>query len=104
MRRTHDRCTKARLSFSGEPHAPVNMVDSMEEVNVGRKKRRRWHVCCAVLQYISYTNFAQILGVLRDSHRLFASRNSPTTGILHTIRHVYSVWPAREAKPRMFCA
>ena len=29
------------------------------------------------------------------------SRNSPTTGILHTIRHVYrSVWPAREAETR----
>ena len=29
------------------------------------------------------------------------SRNSPTTGILHSIRHVYrSVWPAGEAKPR----
>ena len=29
--------TKARLSFSGGPHAPVNMADSMEEVNVGGK-------------------------------------------------------------------
>ena len=39
-------------------------------------------------------------------HRLFKSRNSPTTGILlengvHYIRHVYrSMWPTREAKPR----
>ena len=30
MRRTSERCTKARLSFSGGPHAPVNMADSME--------------------------------------------------------------------------
>ena len=30
MRRTYERCTKARLSFSGGPHAPVNMADSME--------------------------------------------------------------------------
>ena len=85
--------------FSGGPHAPVNMAESIEEVNVGGKKRRKWHVCCAVLRYISYAKFSQILEVLRDFHRLFGSRNSPTTGILQ--RHVYrSVWPARGAKPR----
>ena len=33
MRRTYEHGTKARLSFSGGPHAPVNMADSMEEVN-----------------------------------------------------------------------
>ena len=38
MRRTHKRGTKARLSFSGGLHAPVNMADSIEEVNVGGKK------------------------------------------------------------------
>ena len=37
MRRAYERGTKARLSFSGGLHAPVNMADSMEEVNVGRK-------------------------------------------------------------------
>ena len=66
----------------------------MEDVNVGAKKR-----------YISYAKFLQILEVLRDFHRLFGSRNSPTTGILHTIRHVYrSVWPAREAEPHFGAA
>ena len=30
MRRTFERGTKARLSFSGGPHAPVNMADGME--------------------------------------------------------------------------
>ena len=30
MRRTFVRGTKARLNFSGGPHAPVNMADSME--------------------------------------------------------------------------
>ena len=105
MRRMYKRGTKARLSFSGGPYAPVNMADSMEEVNVGGKKRRKWHVCCAVLRYISYAKFSQILEVLRDFHRLFGSRNSPTTGILHTIRHVYrSEWPARAAKPRFGAA
>ena len=33
MRRTFKCSTKARLSFSGGPHAPVNMVDIV--VNVG---------------------------------------------------------------------
>ena len=39
MRRTYERGTKARLSFSGGPHAPVNLADSMKEVNVGGKKK-----------------------------------------------------------------
>ena len=37
MRRTKNYGTKARPSFSGGPHAPANMADSMEEVNVGGK-------------------------------------------------------------------
>ena len=41
MQSTYERGTKARLSFSGEPHAPVNMADSMEEVNVGGEKQRK---------------------------------------------------------------
>ena len=91
MRRTYERGTKTRLS--------------LEEVNVGGKKRRKRHVCCAVLRYVLCAKFSQILEVLQDSHRLFGSRNSPTTGILHTIRHVYrSVWPAREDKPRFGAA
>ena len=45
----------------------------------------------------SLAKFSQIPEALQDSHRLFGSRNSPTTGILHTIRHVYrSVWPAEK--------
>ena len=69
-------------------------------MSVGNK----WHsrnVYCAVLRYISYTKFSQILEVLRDFQRLFGSRNSRTIAILRAIRHVYrSVWPAREAMPR----
>ena len=38
MRRTHEHGTKARLSFSGRPHAPVNMVDSKKEVNIAGEK------------------------------------------------------------------
>ena len=45
----YERGTRARLSFSGEPHAAVNMVHtcSMEEGNVGGKKHRKWHIWCA---------------------------------------------------------
>ena len=57
---------------------------------------------CTALYFVS--KVSQILWVLRDFHRLFGPRNSPTTGILH-VRHVYrSVWPAREAKPRFGAA
>ena len=39
--------------------------------------------------------------VLRDFYCLFRSRNSPTTGILHSFRRAYrSLCPTREAKPR----
>ena len=38
MRRTFERCTKARLSFSGGQHAPANKADNME--NAGS-----WTVC-----------------------------------------------------------
>ena len=41
MHRTYKHSTKARLRFSGGPHAPVSVVDSMEEVNVGGKKCRK---------------------------------------------------------------
>ena len=79
----------------------------MDEVNVSGKKTPQEMtrlLRCTVfvaLYYISFAKLSQILEVLQDFHRLFGSRNSPTTGILYTIRHVYkSVWPAREVKPR----
>ena len=33
MRRTFECSTRVRLSFSGGPHAPVSMADSMEHVS-----------------------------------------------------------------------
>ena len=57
---------------------------------VSEKKCRKCHVCCAVLHYISYAKFSQILRVLWDSHRLFGSRNSPTTGTLHSISAMFT--------------
>ena len=44
MRRMYKRGTKARLSFSDGPCAPVHMADSVEEVNVGRKMQET-HAC-----------------------------------------------------------
>ena len=39
MHRTFKDSAKVRFSFSGGPHAPVNMVDSMEEGNISGKKK-----------------------------------------------------------------
>ena len=64
MRRTFERGTNARLSFSGGPHASVNMVDSMEEVNEGGEKCRKWRICCAVLRYISYAKSLKYIASL----------------------------------------
>ena len=44
MRTTYESDTKVRLISSGEPHASVNMVRSIEEVNVDGKKRKKWYV------------------------------------------------------------
>ena len=68
MHRTYECDTKARISFSGGPYnAPVNMADSMEEVNV---RCRKCYIICAVLQcYISYAKFSEIVEVLQNFHR-----------------------------------
>ena len=95
MRRTYERGTKPRISFSGGPHTPANMADSMEEVNVGVKMQEMACLLCCTALYFA------IFEALWDFHRLFGSRNSPTTDVLHTICHVYrGMWPAREPKPR----
>ena len=88
MHRTYEHGTKARLSFSGEPHAPVNIADSMEEVNVAGKNTRNDILKTFAALYLFFMR-----QVMRE---LFG--NSRSTGILHTIRHVYrSVWPDRDA-------
>ena len=84
MRRTFERYTKARLSFSGGPHAPVNMADSME--NAGSWK-------------LGVRNTAQYSAANVPFPALFFF--STGTHFFHILRHVYgSVWPTREAKPR----
>ena len=51
MHTTYEHGTKGTLSFSGGPHTPVNMADSMEEVNVGVKKRSTFAVLyCAIFR------------------------------------------------------
>ena len=49
----------------------------------GKTPRRKWLFCRVVLRHISYAKFSQILADFEGFHRLFGSRNSPTTGILH---------------------
>ena len=99
MRRPQERGTKVRLNFSGGPHAPVNMADNIDKVNVSGKKNTENGTFTAL--------YCTIFRTPRNSwsssglHRRFKSRNSRTTGILHTIRHVYrSVW----CRARPFCA
>ena len=53
MRRTHERSTKARFSFSSGPHAPVNMADSLEQVNVGGKTKAMARLLrCTALYFV----------------------------------------------------
>ena len=91
MRRTYERGTKARFSFSGGRHALVNIADSMEELNVGETKNSKLHV-----RYISYAKFSQIVEVLRDFH--------PETVQLPAFSILSAISPVRDAKPRFDAA
>ena len=62
MRRTYERGIKARLCFSGGPQAPVNMVDSMEEVNVGGKKLTFAALYCAIFRSPSFRKSLKFFG------------------------------------------
>ena len=81
MRRTYERGTKARLSFSGGAHAPVNMADSME--NVGS-----WTVSGSKEAIEVPKNFKDLqqVGVRNSAIQRSKARNV--------------VWPARESKTR----
>ena len=61
MRRTYKRGTKAKLSFSGGPHAPVNMAESMEEVNVGGKKPFPV-LYCAIFRSLGFRKSLKLFG------------------------------------------
>ena len=90
-----------RCLSSGGPNTPANMAENIEEVNVAwwAKTHRKWHVCCVVLHYISYTSFCKSLEFLGTS---ITSLDPETVQLpaFYTLRHVYkSMWPTREAKP-----
>ena len=88
MRRTFERGTRLKLSFSGGPHAPVNMADSME--NAGS-----WTVSGSKEVTEVLKNFKDLrkLGI-RNMVHFFTHIH-----FFHTTHHVYrSVWLAREAK------
>ena len=97
MRRTFERSTKARLGFSGGPHAPINMA------NISECRWKETQRIARLLRYISCDKLSQILEVLRDFHRLFGSRSSPTTGILSAM-FTGACGPATEYKPRFGAA
>ena len=107
MRRTFEHGTKARLSFSDEPHAPVNLTNTVE--NAGS-----WTVSGSKEAMEVPKNFKDLrkLGV---NIAQYSAANGPFpffflhlpfyTHFFHTVRHVHrSVWPAREAKPRFGAA
>ena len=63
MRRTYERGTTSRLSFSCGPHAPVNMADSMEEVSVDGKKCSLFAALyCAVFRTPSFRKSLKLFG------------------------------------------
>ena len=74
-------------SFSGGPHAPVNMADSMEEVNVGAKNAGNGILETSAplycVGYISYATFRKSLTLFGTS--IFGSRNSPTMPCLQEL-------------------
>ena len=92
------------LSFSGRPHAPVNMVGSVEEVNAsGKGKKRKFSTFAALAMYFVYTpSFCKFLKFFVDFRRLWESRNSQTTAFyINYPPYIYrSMWSARKAKPR----
>ena len=101
MHRMYKHGTKARLCFSGGPHAPVNMADSMEVMLVGTKCRK-WHICCTVLHYISYMpSFCNSLKFLETSIALLDPETVqlPAFSILSAM-FTGTMWPTGEAKPR----
>ena len=104
MRRTYERCTKARLCFSGAPHVPVNMADSME--NVGRSTVSGSKEAIEVpknyndMRKRGVRNIAQY-SEANVSRMPFTAFFSTFIHFFHTVRHVRrSMWPAREANPR----
>ena len=77
MRRTYERGIKARLSFSGAPHA--NMADRMEEMSVEKHAGNGTFAAldCAIFRTLNFRKSLKFFWISIVS----GSRNSPTTGI-----------------------
>ena len=111
IRDVHNHGQNVRARHQSEAQLPQQAIRSCKHGGQYGRSECRWKKARETARLlrctarISYAKFSQILEVLRDFHRLFGTRNSPTTGILLIIDHVYrSVWPAREAKPRFGAA
>ena len=96
MRRTYERGTKARLSFSGGPHAPVNMVESMEEVNVGGKKLFAVLYCAIFLT----PSFRKSLKFFRTSITSLDPEPVELQAFSILSAMFIGAWTTREDKPR----
>ena len=87
--------TKARISFSGRPHAPVNIVDSIWNVSSWTVSEWQWKS----LRIFTKTWCMKYSAVQRSKHAIsciFLHQHS----LLPYYCHVYrSTWPAIKAKP-----
>ena len=71
---TYEHSTKTKLSFSGGPHGPVNMADSMENVNVGEKS-------CSML-------YKLLLTLIIPTHGNRFAQNAACSAIFYPVRSV----------------
>ena len=98
MRRTLQRGARARLSFPGEPHASVNMTNSMQLL-VGRLflvPRKRGDESPEELLRFSKTWRTKCSAVVQRIKLTFPAFLSVDVHFFHTIHHVYrSVWLSR---------
>ena len=94
MHRTFECGTKARLSFSGGPHAPVNMADSMENDS-------SWTVSGSKEAMEVLKNFKDLLklgvcNIAQYSTAFLCFFHLLYIHFFHIIPHVYrDVWPTR---------
>ena len=106
MRRMFERSTKGRFSFSGGPHDPVNIADSMENGGswtvTGSTKAMEVPNFKDLLQKTWHTKYSAVKHMKRSIPSLLFSTR---IRFFHSLRYVYrSVWPVREAKPRFGAA
>ena len=94
MRRTYERGTKARLSLSGGPHAPVNMADSMQNAGSSTISGSK-----EAMEVSKNSNDLRKLGA-----RNIGQYNAANVPRMPFSSPTFTSWPAREAKPRFDAA